>query len=58
MKNKKYLQCIVTQHNGNTFDNPLKLGEVRLINTLATTHKSVLVTAVETHEADYKSIFG
>lgn len=58
MKTKKYLNCLVTTNEGTTYQNELKLSEVKLINTMVQQNRSVLVNVVETHEADYKSIFG
>lgn len=57
-KERNFLHVVVTQHNGTTFENNLKLDEVRLINTLARAHKSVNVEMSTIHEAGFKAMFG
>lgn len=58
MKTRDYLQCVVTDHNGNTFTNPLRLDEVRLINTMARNNPKVVVTMESANEKEWESLFG
>ncbi|GAG93733.1 unnamed protein product [marine sediment metagenome] len=58
MKNKKYLNCVVTKVNGDVFNNPLKLSEAYLVSQLAQEHRKVVVTCATTHKAHYDSMFG
>jgi len=58
MRKRKYLSCIVTMHNGDTFTNPLKLSEAYLISKLAQEHLYVHVTCIETFQDHYTSLFG
>lgn len=56
-KVRKYLHCVVTKHNGETYINELKLSEARLVGQLAQDNAKVEVTVREASEALYKSIF-
>lgn len=58
MKNKVYLNCVVTRHDGTTFENPLKRREAYLISRLAQNNRSVKVTLRLCTHGTYKSIFG
>ncbi len=55
---KQFLKCTVTKKNGEAFENPLMLSEVRLISKLAKEHKEVKVRLIETDTAAFKHLFG
>lgn len=58
MKERNYLQCTVTMHDGKKFENPLMLSEAYLIKSLAKENRSVEVKYATCTEAWHKSIFG
>jgi hypothetical protein len=58
MKTKKYLKVTVTRFNNETFENPLRLSEVNLINKLVKENKAVNIVLTECTESWYKLIFG
>lgn len=55
---KKYLKVTVYQHNGKTFENPLKLSEAHLIVNLAKENNWVQVEYATMNKEKYQTIFG
>lgn len=55
---KKYLDCVITTHEGKTIHNPLKLSEAHLISKMAQENKEVTVKAKECEDKYYKLTFG
>lgn len=55
---KKYLHCTITNNNGTTFTNPLKLSEVHLISQIAQENQKIIIRLETCTKEQYKAIFG
>lgn len=53
----KYINCVVTTHDGNSFSNPLKLSEAHLISKLVQENKLVQCTLDTVTKQMYKLMF-
>lgn len=58
MKDKIFLQTLVTTETGRKFNNPLKLSEVRFVSQLAQQNDQVVVWISTVTPKRYKQIFG